>query len=119
MAEFRNEYTETGHGQSVYVIDKNRKSVTAATIAFITSVVEQTAVFLITVYEEEYPKTIQSKIRFEDNVEFNNKFDENQELIEIGQYGPYTPSEILFNIDQQAYITEFHNYLNGADKNAS
>lgn len=40
IAEFRNEYTKTGHGQSVYVVDENRKKVTAATIAFLVAIIE-------------------------------------------------------------------------------
>jgi len=110
IGEFRNEYTETGHGRSVYVLDENRKKITAATIAFLVAIVEQTALYLITVYQDEYPQHIQSLIRYEDNPEFNNDFDEQNEVLQIGQYGPYSPSEVLFYIDENAYKTELVNY---------
>lgn len=110
IAEFRNEYTETGHGQSVYVVDKNRKKVTAAMIAFLVAIIEQTALYLITVYQDEYPQHIQSQLRYEDSSEFNEEFDDQNEIIEIGQYGPYNPSEVLFYIDENAYKSELANF---------
>ncbi|MBU0613929.1 hypothetical protein KJ766_01420 [Patescibacteria group bacterium] len=109
LAEFRNEYTETGHGQSVYAVDENRKKVTATTIAFLVAIIEQTALYLITVYQDEYPQHIQSQLRYEDSPEFNADFDDQNEVIVIGQYGPYSPSEVLFNIDEIAYKTELKN----------
>ena len=41
---------------------------------------------------------------------FNQQFDEEIEPIEIGTYGPYSPSELLFNIDSDAYQSELQNY---------
>ena len=110
IAEFRNEYTETGHGQSVYRVDENRKKVSTATISFLIAIIEQTALYLITVYQDEYPKHIQTTLRYEDNNDFNAKFDEQNESIEIGQYGPYRSSEVLFYIDNIAYKTELSNF---------
>jgi hypothetical protein len=110
IAEFRNEYTETGHGQSVYVVEENRKKITAVTISFLIAIIEQTALYFIRVYQDEYPQYIQSKVRYEDNVDFNDNFDEQYELIEIGQYGPYRPSEVLFSIEEVAYKTELSNF---------
>jgi len=112
IGEFRNEYTETGHGQSVYVVDENRKKVTAVTIAFLVAIIEQTALYLISVYQDEYPQHIQQRIRYEDNPDFNTDFDELNEIIEIGQYGPYSPSEVLFYIDENAYKTELAVFSN-------
>jgi len=110
IAEFRNVYTETGHGQSVYTVDENRKKVTAATVAFLVAVIEHTALYLITVYQDEYPQHIQSLLRYEDDREFNKEFDEQNNAVAIGQYGPYSPSEVLFYIDENAYKTELANF---------
>lgn len=110
IAEFRNEYTETGHGQSVYAVDENRKKVGAATVAFLVAIIEQTALYLITVYQDEYPQYVQSSLRYEDNPDFNAEFDEQNESIGIGLYGPYSSSEVLFYIDDIAYKTELANY---------
>jgi hypothetical protein len=62
--------------------------------------------YLIAIYQDEYPQHIQQRIRYEDNPDFNAEFDELNEIIEIGQYGPYSPSEVLFYIDENAYKTE-------------
>jgi len=110
IAEFRNEYTEIGHGQSVYVVDENRRKISTATITFLVAIIEQTALYLITVYQDEYPQYVQSSLRYEDNPDFNAEFDEQNGSIEIGQYGPYSSSEVLFYIDDVAYKTELANY---------
>lgn len=111
IAEFRNEYTETGHGQSVYTTDENRKKVTVATTQFLIGTIEQIAVYLITVYQDEYPQYVQQRLHYEDNADFNDRFDENIEHIQIGEYGPYAPSEVLFYVDIDAYKTELFNQV--------
>lgn len=111
IGEFRNEYTETGHGQSVYALEENRKNVAGATITFLIAIIEQTALFLIAIYQNEYPQHIQKQLLYENNPEFNEEFDELIEPIQIDRYGPYSPSELLFNIDIDAYRTALSNYL--------
>lgn len=109
IGEFRNQYTVSGHGQSIYSIETNKNVLVGATIQYFMSIIEQTALFLITVYQDEYPSQIQSKMHYEDNPEFNNSFDELSEPIQIGGYGPYSPSEVLFYIDNNAYKSELNN----------
>lgn len=105
LGEFRNSFSEIGHGRSVYQLEENRKKVTLATTQFMIATIEQLAVFLITVYQEEYPQHIQKQLRYEDNQGFNERFDEENNLVQIGDYGPYSPSEVLFLIEKNAYIT--------------
>ena len=109
LGEFRNNFAVISHGASVYQIEERRNKITKAATDFMISTVEQLAVFLITVYQEEYPLQKQGKIRYEDSPDFNDQFDEEIEPIQIGEYGPYSPSEILFNIDIDAYKTELSN----------
>ena len=109
LGEFRNDFAVIAHGASVYEIEERRNKITKAATDFMISTVEQLAVFLITVYQEEYPLKKQGKIRYEDNPDFNNQFDEEIDPIQIGIFGPYSPSEILFNIDSDAYKTELLN----------
>jgi hypothetical protein len=106
LGEFRNDFAVVGHGASVYQLEERRSKITKVSTYFMISTVEQLAVFLIAVYQEEYPLQKQAKIRHEDNPDFNAKFDELVEPINIGDYGPYSPSELLFNIDIDAYKTE-------------
>ena len=106
LGEFRNDFSVIGHGASVYQIEDRRNKITRAATDFMITTVEQLAVFLITVYQEEYPVTIRKNIMYEDNTDFNQQFDEEIGLIQIGIYGPYSPSETLFYIDIDAYKTE-------------
>ncbi len=105
LGEFRNDFTVISHGASVYQIEEQKDKITKAASDFMISTVEQLAFFLITVYQVEYPLQKQEKIRYEDNPDFNKHFDEDNEPIQIGLYGPYSPSELLFNIDIDAYKT--------------
>jgi hypothetical protein len=105
LGEFRNDFSVIGHGASVYQIEDRRNKITRAATDFMITTVEQLAVFLITVYQEEYPTAIQKNIRYEDNTDFNQQLDEDIGPIQIGIYGPYSPSEILFNIEIDAYRT--------------
>lgn len=109
LGEFRNDFAVVGHGVSVYQLEERRNKITKASTDFMISTVEQLAVFLITVYHEEYPSQKQEKNRYEDNPDFNQQFDEEIDPIQIGVYGPYSPSEVLFNIDLDAYRTELSN----------
>ncbi|MEI6055869.1 MAG: hypothetical protein WCR55_07400 [Lentisphaerota bacterium] len=109
LGEFRDSFSTTGHGASVYQLEERRNKITKAATDFMILTVEQLAVFLITVYQEEYPVVVKRNIRYEDNEEFNSQFDEKNESIEIGIYGPYSPSEVLFSVDIDAYKTELEN----------
>ena len=108
IAEVRNKYTVTGHGQSVRATEENRQKVTNADISFLISIIEQTAIYLITIYQDEYPEHIQSNLRYEDNPDFNQELDGKYDPVQIGRYGPYNPSEVLFNVDKNAYRTELN-----------
>ncbi len=113
LGEFRNKFAAVSHGASVYQLEERQNKITKASTDFMISTIEQLAVFLITVYHEEYPSQKQEKIRHEDNPDFNQQFDEEIEPIQVGVYGPYSPSEVLFNIDVDAYKTELSNNAMG------
>lgn len=108
LAEFRNAFCNTAHGQSVYKLDESKKKVIGATVVFMINSVEQLVIFLITVYQDEYPQHIQQNLRYEDNPAFNKEFDSDAgpDPIPIGIYGPYNPSELLFYIEEKAYRNE-------------
>lgn len=110
LGEFRNAFSTVGHGQSVHKLEENKNKIIGASVIFLVNSIEQLAIFLIAVYQEEYPQHIQSQLRYEDNNKFNEDFDEQIEMIEIGKYGPYSPSEILYYIDETAYKSELANF---------
>lgn len=106
LGEFRNAFSSVGHGQPVHLLEENKKKIIGASVIFMVNSIEQLVVFLVTVYHEEYPKQVQPELRYIDNQEFNESFDETIEPVVIGQYGPYRSSEVLFYVDQEAYKTE-------------
>lgn len=106
LGEFRNAFTSVGHGQPMHLLEENKKRIIGASVNFMINSVEQLAIFLVTIYQEEYPLKVQTELRYIDNQDFNAEFDESLEPMQIGQYGPYSPSEVLFEIDIDAYRTE-------------
>ncbi len=106
LGEFRNTFASIGHGQPVHLLEENKEKIIGASVSFLINSIEQLAIFLVIVYQEEYPQQIQAEIRYIDNTDFNEEFDDSLEPIQIGQYGPYSPSEVLFSVDLDAYKTE-------------
>ncbi|MFH0734687.1 MAG: hypothetical protein V1773_06510 [bacterium] len=118
LGEIRNNsYIE--HGIPVGEMDDYRKKITPAVTSFLIKSIEQLAIFLINVYQQEYPSVMKStqKFKYEDNKEFNDSFDNVNEGILIGEYGPYSASEVLFNIEVTAYNTELQNYKMNNNEN--
>jgi len=106
LGEFRNTFAATAHGQPIRLLEENKKKVMGASVYFMLNSIEQLAIFLITVYQEEYPQYTRRQLRYEDNQNFNTDFDDQIEEVQIGNYGPYSPSEALFYLDKTAYETE-------------
>ena len=106
LGEFRNAFATTAHGQPIRLIEENKKKVIGASIHFMLNSIEQLAIFLITVYQEEYPQYSKPQLRYEDYPNFNSDFDDHEDEIQIGPYGPYSPSEALFYLEKTAYETE-------------
>ena len=109
LGEFRNTFSAIGHGQPTHLLEENKKKIIGASVSFMINSIEQLTIFLVTVYHEEYPKRVQPELRYIDNQEFNEEFDDSLEPVQIGQYGPYSPSEALFSVDIDAYKTELFN----------
>ena len=67
------------------------------------------ASFLIRAFENENPRNkaeiMEAKLLYTDNEPFNESWDDTYGEFEIGDYS-YAASEILFNVDYRAYLTE-------------
>jgi len=116
IGELRNRYGDTSHGRNITEI--GLKKFESISSQFLISAVECIACFLIEYYEHEFPKKIKkSEIQYfdEDNKHFNDHLDDIYEIIAFGDY-VFLPSEILFHLDQTAYMTEKQKYL--GSKNA-
>jgi len=68
--------------------------------------------FLIKSFECENPRIGPShkEILYADNPDFNDSWDDAYGEFQMGDYS-YTASEILFNTDYQAYLTELKAFL--------
>lgn len=70
--------------------------------------------FLYCVHATDLARPRVPRLEFDDNAEFNEWIDEQNEMVRILDFPPYRPSEILFNVDQQAYRDLLAGY--GADE---
>ena len=66
------------------------------------------ACFLIRNFENENPRVPaadETKILFSEQEDFNNYWDDSYGDFSMGEYS-YPASEILYNVDYEAYVTE-------------
>lgn len=111
LGELRNRHADTGHGRSMAELEQVPEAITEATSECLVSMTEQIALFLLRVFEHEYPAREESKpLLLNHHLEFNAAFDDIHEMVEIAGYGPYAASEILFSVDLGAYRTELETY---------
>ncbi|OPY13836.1 MAG: hypothetical protein A4E66_00607 [Syntrophus sp. PtaB.Bin001] len=59
--------------------------------------------FLYRVHRQDRSLPKQAQLQYEDNPDFNEWLDEQCESIHILSLPPYRPSDVLFNVDQEAY----------------
>ena len=109
MGDLRNEIGMTSHGKSLEELKERNNKVDELTKEFLIDTTVIVASFLIRTFENENPRIkkepIESKLLYADNDEFNNFWDDSYGEFEMGVYS-FPASEILFNVDYQAYVTE-------------
>ena len=59
--------------------------------------------FLYRVHAADLARPISPRFDFDTNPNFNEWIDEQNEMVQILDLPPYRPSEVLFNVDQEAY----------------
>jgi len=109
MGNIRNETGTTSHGRPLEEIRGRNNNFDKITKEFLIDTTVIVASFLIRNFENENPRTTlekpEQKISLNDNLEFNDFWDENYGEFSMGGYS-YTASEILFYVDTKAYLTE-------------
>ena len=108
MGDLRNEIGATSHGRSLEELKARNDKVDGMTREFLINTTVIVACFLIRAFENENPRTIpkeEAKILYESNEDFNDFWDETYGEFEMGEYS-YPASEILYNVDYPAYVTE-------------
>lgn len=108
MGDLRNDIGSTSHGMSLEELQSRNNKVDGLTQEFLMDATVIVACFLIRTFENENPRVttpVETKIHFEDQEDFNNFWDYTYGEFEMGEYS-YPASEILYNVDYPAYITE-------------
>jgi len=114
VGELRNEIGLTSHGKSLEEIRERNNRVDILTREFLIDTVEIVACFLIRNFENENPRkakeTLEDSLDYWEAEEFNDFWDDIFGDFEMGNYA-YSASEILFNVDKQAYINEYNAFV--------
>jgi hypothetical protein len=114
VGELRNEIGLTSHGKSLEEIRERNDRVNLLTREFLIDTVEIVSCFLIRNFENENPRVItetaEETLDYYEAEEFNDFWDDSFGEFDMGNYS-YPASEILFNVDKQAYINEYKAYM--------
>lgn len=110
VGELRNEIGLTSHGKSLEEIKQRNSKVDLLTREFLIDTVELVSVFLIRNFETKHQRTthetLTDSLDYLEAEEFNESWDDSFGEFVMGNYS-YPASEILFNVDKQAYINEY------------
>ncbi len=110
VGELRNEIGLTSHGKSLAEIKQRNSKVDLLTREFLIDTVELVSVFLIRNFETKHPRTahetLTDSLDYLEAEEFNESWDDSFGEFVMGDYS-YPASEILFNVDKQAYVNEY------------
>jgi hypothetical protein len=114
VGELRNEIGLTAHGKSLEEIRQRNDKVDILTREFLINTVEIVSVFLIRNFETINQRTptelLEENLNYQDAEDFNESWDDSFGDFEMGNYS-YTASEILFNVDKQAYVNEYKAFI--------
>jgi hypothetical protein len=109
MGNLRNEKGSTVHGRTMKELKARNEGIDNLTKRFLIDTTELVSCFLIMNFENENPRTDEEEneqIEYIDAEDFNDYWDDSFGEFSMGDYS-YPASEILFNVDNMAYVTEF------------
>lgn len=113
VGELRNDIGLTSHGKSLEEIKQRNDKVDVLTREFLIDTVETVCVFIIRNYESKKEKEavelLEDTLDYWEADEFNEFWDDSFREFQMGDYS-YPASEILFNVDKQAYVNEYQAY---------
>ena len=113
VGELRNEIGLTSHGKSLEEIKQRNNKVDLLTREFLIDTVELVSIFLIRNFETKNERAphelLADSLDYLEAEEFNESWDDSFGEFVMGDYS-YFASEILFNVDNQAYVNEYKAY---------
>lgn len=98
VCELRNAYGFASHGS-----DGPRVALEGIHAILAAQTADAIVGFLYRVHCADRSRPITPRLEFGDNPEFNEWIDQENEPVRIFSLPPYRPSEVLFNVDQEAY----------------
>lgn len=108
IGELRNDIGTTSHGKSLEELKARNNKIDALTREFLIDATVIIAAFLIRSFENESPRKLEAaavKPLYPEFEEFNDYWDDLYGEFEMGSYS-FPASEILFYVDNKAYLTE-------------
>lgn len=113
VGNLRNDIGLTSHGKSLEEIEGRNNQVEILTKEFLIDTVELVSVFLIrnveSKLEKSFSESLGDTVEYLEAEQFNEYLDDSFGVFEMGVYS-YPASEILFNVDKQAYLNEYKVY---------
>lgn len=114
LGNLRTAMGATSHGMTSEELKNRNDSLDEITKEFLIDSIEIIGCFLIRNFENENPRIAISikgeEVVFESAQDFNDFWDELFGEFEMGDYS-YPASEILFNVDRDAYTEEYNSYI--------
>lgn len=117
IGNLRNDISPTSHGKSLDELKERNSKVDEFTREFLIDTTVIVAVFLIRAFENENPRkpeVVEVKPLYPEFEEFNDYWDDLYGEFEMGSYS-FPASEILYNVDYKAYLTEQQAFVEGED----
>ena len=111
LGTLRNQHTDAGHGSTASRLRQMPVEITNATSHCLITITEQIALFLLQVFEHEHPvRDTANPLLYNTHLNFNKAYDEDNDAVMIGEYGPYDASEVLYSVEISAYKQELEKY---------
>lgn len=114
IGELRNEIGSISHGRTMDDLQAKKDIIDDFTREFLVASTEIISCFLIQFFEWKFPITEvispEENLVFADCEDFNDYLDETYGEFSIGALS-YPASEILFNVDHQAYMSEYKDFI--------
>lgn len=114
LGNLRTALGSTSHGKTIEELSSRNETLDSLTKEFLIDTVEILTCFLIRNFENENPRKkvepLEENLDYFEAEEFNDFWDDAFGDFEMGNYA-YSASEILFNVDKQAYINEYNAFI--------
>lgn len=110
IGELRNDIGPTAHGKPIAEMEARNEKVDLLTREFLVDTTVSISCLLIRAFEAESPRllapSLLEELDYQEAEDFNEYWDEVFGEFEMGTYS-YSASEILYQVDKQAYVTEY------------